>query len=88
MIACENGLCRIQGPVTVDTLAGLLRELRARRDAVRTLDFSGVGQIDSAVLALVLGARRLAGDELAVRGLPPGFGALAELYGVADLLPA
>ena len=92
MIACDQSQCRISGAVTVDTAGGLLRELApALANGVGTLDFSEVETLDSAALALVFGAMRqakAAGHTLACTGLPASFHTLAELYGVADLLPA
>jgi phospholipid transport system transporter-binding protein len=92
VIACEGNCCRIAGAVTVDSVGGLLRQLQPQlAQGVDTLDFSGVESADSAALALVFSAMRQAkqaGRTLALRGLPASFTTLAELYGVADLLPA
>ncbi len=87
-MACAQGVCRFSGPLTVDTVAGLLDELRPHlARGVTRLDFSGVEQADSAALALIFSAQRGASDPLSVSGLPESFVTLAELYGVADLLP-
>ena len=92
MIACDDTRCRISGPVTVDNVGGLLRELLPRIEkGVDTLDLSGVETADSAALALVFSAMRQArqsGRTLACTGLPDSFMTLAELYGVSELLPA
>ncbi|MHB1145426.1 MAG: STAS domain-containing protein [Thiobacillus sp.] len=92
MIACEDTRCRIDGAVTVDTVGGLLRDLQPHlAKDIDTLDFSGVETADSAALALVFSAMRQArqaGRTLACTGLPASFTTLAELYGVAGLLPA
>lgn len=92
MIACEDKRCRIAGAVTVDSVGGLLRELRPHlASGVRTLDFSGVETADSAALALIFSAMRQArqaGNTLVCTGLPASFTTLAELYGVSGLLPA
>ena len=92
MIACEGNGCRIGGAVTVDSVGGLLRELQPQlAKGVDTLDFSGVETADSAALALIFSAMRQArhaGRTLACTGLPASFTTLAELYGVAELLPA
>jgi phospholipid transport system transporter-binding protein len=78
--------------VTVDSVGGLLRELQPQfAQGVDTLDFSGVEAADSAALALIFSAMRQArqaGRTLALSGLPASFTILAELYGVAELLPA
>ena len=92
MITCDDRCCRISGAVTVDTVGGLLRELRPRiASGSTTLDFSAVERVDSAALALVFSAMRQAaqaGHALECTGLPESFTTLAELYGVAELLPA
>jgi phospholipid transport system transporter-binding protein len=70
----------------------VLRELQPQfAKGVDTLDFSGVESADSAALALIFSAMRQArqaGRTLALSGLPASFTTLAELYGVAELLPA
>jgi phospholipid transport system transporter-binding protein len=92
MIACEGTRCTITGAVTVDSVGGLLRELRPRlAGAVTTLEFSAVETADSAALALIFSAMREArqgGRTLACSGLPASLVTLAELYGVSALLPA
>jgi phospholipid transport system transporter-binding protein len=92
MIACDDSECRLQGAVTVDNAAGLLRELEPHlARGVGTLDLSAVEQVDSAALALIFGSlrqARAAGHELRLAGLPANVLTLAELYGVAELLPA
>ena len=91
MIACEGSRCRIAGAVTVTSVGGLLRELQPRlAQGVDTLDLSGVETADSAALALIFSAMRQsrqAGRTLVCTGLPASFTTLAELYGVAGLLP-
>ena len=92
MIACDESRCQISGAVTVDTAGGLLRELQPKlARGLSTLDFSGVQVADSAAIALVFSAMRQArqaGNTLSCTGLPDSFTTLAELYGVAELLPA
>ena len=92
MIACEGRCCRIAGAVTVDSVGSLLRELQPHlAQQVDTLDFSGVEAADSAALALIFSAMRQArqsGRSLSCTGMPASFITLAELYGVAELLPA
>ncbi|OJZ19635.1 MAG: NTP-binding protein [Thiobacillus sp. 65-29] len=89
MIRCEGGRCRIEGVVTVDTVGGLLRALQPHLVAgVDVLDFSAVERADSAALALVFSAMRQNHGKLSCTGLPASFATLADLYGVADLLPA
>ena len=88
MITCDDTGCRIGGAVTVDTVGGLLRELQPHlAKGIAILDFSAVEAADSAALALIFSAMRQRGGTLACSGLPASFTTLAELYGVADLLP-
>lgn len=92
MITCDDTSCHIGGAVTVDSVGGLLRELQPRiASGLATLDFSAVERVDSAALALVFSAMRQAkqaGHTLTCTALPESFTTLAELYGVAELLPA
>jgi phospholipid transport system transporter-binding protein len=92
VIVCDDNCCRITGAVTVDSVGGLLRELQPQLEkGIDTLDFSGVETADSAALALVFSAMRQVrqvGRTLTCTGLPASFTTLAELYGVAELLPA
>jgi phospholipid transport system transporter-binding protein len=72
-----------------DALAAL-RAAAARGDGkVLGIDASRLRSFDSAALALLLQAKRLAlssGRELRVSGAPPQLAQLAQLYGVAELL--
>ncbi len=58
MIACDESGCRLEGAVTVENAARLLRELKPNLEQLR------------------------------LSGLPANIMTLAELYGVAELLPA
>jgi phospholipid transport system transporter-binding protein len=84
-------LFRLDGAVTMWSASRQLAEGRARlRTEDVVVDFSDVGEADSAALALLLDWRRTAhatGHRLSVRALPAGLRSLADLYGVADLLP-
>jgi len=91
VIACEGTCCRITGAVTVDSVGSLLRELQPQlASGIDMLDFSAVETADSAALALIFSAMRhvrQAGRTLTLVGLPASLTTLAELYGVAELLP-
>jgi phospholipid transport system transporter-binding protein len=84
----------LTGDLSFDTLPGVLAqsaEYAARGDlpARLTIDFSGVGNVDSAAVALLLEWRRSAlsrGKTLEFVNLPPNLLALAHLYGVAELI--
>ena len=79
--------------LTLDTAAGALRALHgepaAAGGAALTIDASALTRFDSAALALLLQARRLAqasGRAFAVHGAPAPLLQLARLYGVQQLL--
>jgi len=84
----------ITGALSFETLPGVLERTAqfVRRPDVPdalTIDFKGVGDIDSSAVALLLEWRRQAavlGKRLAYVNLPPNLLALANLYGVADLI--
>ena len=78
--------------LTLDGAAGALDTLRAEAAAgqgVLTIDATALTAFDTAALALLLQARRLAqagGREFEVRGAPAKLTQLAQLYGVDGLL--
>jgi phospholipid transport system transporter-binding protein len=56
-----------------------------------TIDLGEVKELDSSLLAALLGWRRLVraqGGELRVENMPPALATIARLYGVDELLPA
>ena len=91
MISREGRVCRIEGEVTLDTVPRILETIRPMiDDGVDTVDCSGVHTLDSTALALLFSCKRYAQAEnhpFSVIGLPASLHSLAELYGVADLLP-
>lgn len=91
-MVCDDNQCRLQGALTVDNAASLLNELKPHLErGIQTLDLSAVEQVDSAALALIFSSlrqSRAAGHELRLASLPANILTLAELYGVAELLPA
>jgi phospholipid transport system transporter-binding protein len=92
MIACDDTSCRLQGAMTVENVADMLRELKPHLErGIKSLDLSDVEQVDSAALALIFSSlrqSRAAGHELGLAGLPENIMTLAELYGVSELLKA
>jgi phospholipid transport system transporter-binding protein len=77
--------------LTIDSAAAALDTLRdaAAGPGALLIDASALEVFDSAALALLLQARRMAqakGRALQVRGAPPKLRQLAQLYGVAELL--
>ena len=90
MIACNGGLCTVQGPVTSSNVVSLLAQGAERfTGALVTVDLAGVTEVDSSALSLLLEWRREAvrnGREIRYRNLPASLKSLAELYGVTELL--
>jgi phospholipid transport system transporter-binding protein len=85
-----NGRWSIGGPLTVDTAGDVLLtslDVDLPRTGVVTLE--DVRAVDSAGVAVLLSWRRRAtaeGKKLTFVDVPPSLVALAELYGVEDLL--
>lgn len=90
MITCQNGRCTLQGPVTVDNVVSLLEQGREQlTSAATTIDLSGVTEVDSSALSLLLEWRRAAartGRTVRFAQLPANLQSLAKLYGVTELL--
>jgi phospholipid transport system transporter-binding protein len=84
----------LKGELSFDTIPQVLEEsaaYAARTDLPDrlTIDFSGITSVDSAAVALLLDWRRMAvkrGKTLVFVNLPANLLALAELYGVAELI--
>lgn len=90
MIRREGERLLVSGPVTVANVAALLEQARAQFASVRSVDLGEVTDLDSSLLALLLAWLREArarGTALTFSRLPPELGTLAQLYGVAELLP-
>lgn len=90
MIVCNEDRCTIEGPVTADNVLSLLAQGAQQLTGPRmTIDLSGVTEVDSTALSLLLEWRREAirnGREVRFRNLPASMKSLAELYGVSELL--
>jgi phospholipid transport system transporter-binding protein len=87
-----GGTCVLEGPVTVETVPGLVEQIAPQlKSGVTQVDFARVAEIDSAAVALALEWRRQAEAarvSLALVNMPDVMRNLANLYGVADLLAA
>lgn len=85
----EDGHYRLDSEFTFVT-ASRLFEAGAKiikTGGMLTLDLAGTGEADSAALAVLLGWRRLSGTKgLRLVNPPPGLRALAQLYGVTELI--
>jgi len=85
---------RLEGNLSYETIPAVLAEtaqFAARTDLPATvrIDFSNVTGVDSAAVALLLEWRRMAlaaGKTLVFENLPANLLALAQLYGVAELI--
>jgi phospholipid transport system transporter-binding protein len=80
----------LAGALNVDTAASVLESSRkAALPKTGKVDLAGLGQVDSAAVAVLLAWQRRAAVEgvaLAFSGAPASLAALAELYGVAELV--
>ena len=90
MIVCNEDRCTVQGPVTANNVVSLMAQGAERFTGPRvTVDLSGVTEVDSSALSLLLEWRREAvrnGREIRYRNLPGSLKSLADLYGVTELL--
>ena len=95
MIVEDGERLRIQGPITMQSVAGLLEAGRALCGGVdcvsdRILDLSEANPVDSAALALVLAWMRVVlsrGGVVRIEGISEQLRSLAALYDIAELLP-
>ena len=91
MIRRDDGRLYVSGPVTLANVASLLEEARAPlAEGVREVDLGEVTDVDSSLLAALLAWLReskSSGRPLSFSRMPPDLLTLAQLYGVAQLLP-
>lgn len=91
MIAREDGWLVVDGQLTMETVPALFESgLQHLASEDLRVDFSGVKSVDSAAVSMLLGWTRAAQRSqhaLLVTGLPDDLLSLAQLYGVAELLP-
>ena len=87
----DGGRLLITAPLTMANARGLLEAGRsALQQGEVIFDFSAVSEADSSAVAVMLGwlrAADAAGARVRFAHIPAGVRALAELYGVTDLLP-
>ena len=90
MISCEGERCMVQGPITMNNAATVLAESASSFTGPRVIiDLSGVTEVDSAAVSLLLEWRRAAARakrEVAFVNLPQNLRSLADLYGVSHLI--
>lgn len=90
MIVKQGNRYLIDGPVTLDTIGALIAESTAFDGDRVIVDFAGVTRADSSGLSLLLEwTRRFngSGRQIAFANLSQSLQSLADLYGVADLIP-
>ena len=91
MIRRDGDRLYLSGPVTLANVASLLEQARAPlAEGVREVDLGEVTDVDSSLLAALLAWLReskSSGRPLSFSRLPPDLLTLAQLYGVAQLLP-
>jgi phospholipid transport system transporter-binding protein len=91
MIRRESGRIVVSGAVTLTNVAAVLEEGRRHlEEGVRTVDLGEVTEMDSSLLAAMLGwlrDARLRGRELAFVNVPESLRTIARLYGVDSLIP-
>lgn len=91
MIEREGNLLHVSGALTMETVAAL-RDLDVSVDETSALviDLAKVETVDSAAVGLLLAWLRQAqerGMTLSYTNLPSNLVSLAQMYGVAELLP-
>lgn len=90
MIEVREGALRVTAPMLISNADGLLAAGRsAFRGAGQVVDLAAVNEVDSSALAVLLGwlrAAQAAQCELRVINAPAGLRALADLYGIDEIL--
>jgi phospholipid transport system transporter-binding protein len=90
MISCADGRCTVTGPVTMSNIGALVAEGgRVLAAADITVDLSGVTEVDSAAVSLLLEWRRQAlraKRKIRFVNIPANLKSLATVYGVTELL--
>ena len=90
MISCEGERCIVQGPITIANATAVLAESADRfTTPVVIVDLSGVTEVDSAAVSLLLEWRRVAARanrHIQFVDLPQNLKTLADLYGVSHLI--
>ena len=88
MLTREGDTLKVAGPMSIDSVSALLTESAGMLKGASSVDLAGVTEADSSAVSLLLEWRRQAqSDVLRFTNLPPALKSLAELYGVAELIP-
>jgi phospholipid transport system transporter-binding protein len=90
MIIREGSRYLIEGPITLDSVAILLGESAILEGDSVTVDLARVTNVDSSALSLLMEwTRRFgsSGRHIVFSDVGPNLRSLAQLYGVAELIP-
>lgn len=88
MLTREGATLKVAGPMNIDSVSALLVQSAGMLEGLTLVDLSGVTEADSSAVSLLLEWRRQAKNAaLRFANLPPALKSLADLYGVADLIP-
>lgn len=92
MISMRGDVISVEGELTIETVPAMVSALSAhlRKGGAQQVDLSGVSEVDSSAVALLLEWQRQAGaggSSLTWTGVPSSLENLAKLYGVQELLP-
>jgi phospholipid transport system transporter-binding protein len=92
MISMRGDVIVVEGELTIETVPTMVSALSAhlRKGEAQAVDLSGVSDVDSSAVALLLEWQRQAGaggSSLTWSSVPSSLENLAKLYGVQELLP-
>jgi phospholipid transport system transporter-binding protein len=89
-ITQTDGTWNLSGDVIIDAVSALLEASKALSIAANTkIDFSGVTDIDTSTISLILEWKRRAQKEnqsIQFVNLPANLNSLTQLYGVAEII--
>ena len=90
MLDCTDGRCTLSGAITMRNATAVLEEgRRLFNGSSIVVDLSGVTELDSSAVSLLLEWRRAAKAEnrrIEFINIPANLQSLADLYGVSELL--
>lgn len=88
MLSREGEVLKVAGPMNINSAATLLDQSQGQLSGVKVVDLTGVTEVDSAAISLMLEWRRQVQDTaLRFANLPSALTSLADLYGVNELIP-
>ena len=90
-LAGEGGRLRVSGALTLASVAALAGAAEQYMSGDLVIDLAAVTEVDSSALSLLFEWQRAAQRrqcKVSFCNLPASLTSLAELYGVADLIPA